>query len=108
MSLYILVSRIVADASVSVSSRITTQALGQCRKYLDTHYPNLERRTSESTASAALYAQQHPEAAAISSRLAGQLFGLDIADEGAEGKGIQDAGLTNETTFGVFVRAETR
>lgn len=60
------------------------QALAQCRRYLDEHFPSLERRTSSSTADSAQMASQDPTVAGISSKFAGELFGCKMAEEAIE------------------------
>lgn len=52
------------------------QPLAQCRKHLDANYPNLPRKTSLSTASAAQAAADDPTVLAIASSLAKEHFGL--------------------------------
>lgn len=69
------------------------QALGQCRKWLQTHMPNAEQIETQSTAAAAQLAAAEPDSAAIASALAAEANNLhSIAS------GIQDVG-TNVTRF---------
>lgn len=60
------------------------QALAQCRRYLDAHYPNIARLAVSSTAEGARKASQDPQVAGISSAFAGELFGCKMAEEGVE------------------------
>jgi len=54
------------------------QALSQCRHWVDTHLPNARIVESTSTSEAAKQAARLPGAAAISSRLAAEQYGLGI------------------------------
>jgi prephenate dehydratase len=70
------------------------QPLGQCRKYLNMHYPLAEMRSVYSTAGAAdEVARGGCESAAIGSKAAAETYGLNILAEG-----IQD-GDNNLTRF---------
>jgi prephenate dehydratase len=80
---------------------VVRKALGQTRQYLQRHFPSAVILPVTSTAAAAQYAASHPEAAAIGSSLAAELYGLALVDRGEANAGIQDA-ASNETTFGVF------
>lgn len=52
------------------------QSLAQCRSWLDANYPNVERIAVSSNAEAALRAAKEPNAAAIASESAANLYGL--------------------------------
>lgn len=54
------------------------QALAQCRLWLENHLPEIRIVESASTAQAAQMASKTPHAAAIASRLAAELYRLDI------------------------------
>lgn len=58
-------------------------ALAQCHKYLKYHYRRVPLIQTTSTAAAAKYISEHPEAkiAAIGNRLAAERYGLHIAEE---------------------------
>jgi prephenate dehydratase len=70
-----------------------SQALAQCRRYLELRYPNAVIRAVESTAAAAEMAAKGLVSAAIASTRAGQLFGLRLLDQD-----IQDTHC-NQTRF---------
>ncbi|WP_028292718.1 prephenate dehydratase [Oceanobacter kriegii] len=55
-----------------------SQSLGQCRQWLDQHYPNAERIALNSNAEAALKASQDPESAAIAGEVASELYKLNL------------------------------
>lgn len=55
------------------------QALAQCRRWLDAHYPSVPRLAVSSTAEGARKASQDKTVAGISSKFAGQLFDCTIA-----------------------------
>lgn len=59
------------------------QALAQCFHFLESHFPNVERRDYHSTAAAAQYVRDHPEerVAAIANRSAANLYGLKMIHE---------------------------
>lgn len=64
-------------------SHITTvhshpQALGQCRAWLAEHLPHATLVPAASTAAAARDANANPEAAALASALAGEIYGLPV------------------------------
>lgn len=54
------------------------QSLGQCRLWLDQHFPNVERIAVSSNAEAARRASQEPNAAAIAGEVAAELYELDV------------------------------
>ncbi len=69
------------------------QPLAQCRKYLAEHYPNVEQQAAASTASAAILASKRAGVAAIGSKLAAEIYGLQIV-----ARSIQDV-AGNVTRF---------
>ncbi len=56
------------------------QALGQCRRWLETHLPQADRIEAPSTSEAARLAREDAEGAAVASELAAELFGLKVAE----------------------------
>lgn len=54
------------------------QALAQCRQWIETHLPETRIVEASSTAEAARMASRSPDAVAIASRLAAEIYGLDI------------------------------
>lgn len=60
------------------------QSLAQCRKWLDAHYPNVERVAVASNAEAAKRVKSEWNSAAIAGDMAAQLYGLKILDEKIE------------------------
>lgn len=56
------------------------QALGQCRKWLETHLPQADRIEAPSTSEAARLAREDVEGAAVASEFAAELFGLKVAE----------------------------
>jgi len=60
------------------------QALAQCRNWLSTQFPNVERVASSSTSKAAEMAAAEPGAAAIASSLAAKLHDLHVQFENIE------------------------
>lgn len=76
------------------------QALSQCRKWLDSHLPGVERRAVSSNAEAARLAAQDASLGAIAGEHAAALYGLQLA-----ATGIQDE-VGNRTRF-VVLGAET-
>ncbi|MDD2316842.1 MAG: prephenate dehydratase [Desulfobacterales bacterium] len=55
------------------------QALAQCRRWLDRHLPDAVIKTCESTGYAARMAAERPDAGAIASCEAAQIYGLQVA-----------------------------
>lgn len=53
------------------------QSLGQCKQWLDEHYPHVERVATSSNAKAAMLAKADPHAAAIAGDLAAEHFSLE-------------------------------
>lgn len=76
------------------------QALSQCRKWVDEHLPNARVIESTSTSEAAAQAAKTKGAAAISSKLASQRYGLDIL-----ASRIEDS-AQNSTRFLIIGTAE--
>lgn len=76
------------------------QALAQCRQWLESRWPHVRVVETSSTAEAARLASQTPGAVAIASRLAAELYGLDIL-----ASRIEDA-KNNFTRFFVIGTAE--
>ena len=56
------------------------QALGQCRRWLEAHLPGADRIEAPSTSEAARLAREDAEGAAVASELAGELYGLRVAE----------------------------
>ncbi len=72
---------LVADVTrVAAISRIYShqQSLAQCRKWLDAHYPNVEKVAVSSNAEAARRVQGEWHSAAIAGDMAASLYGLTI------------------------------
>ncbi len=95
------------------------QALAQCRSWLAKHLPNAQLVVSPSTGAAAREARADEAAAAIASRLAGELAGLLIVREGIQDRernatrfivlGAEDAPPTgNDKTSIVFSAPDER
>ena len=72
------------------------QALAQCRRYLEEHFPAAELREASSTASAVEALKDLENAAAIGTSLAARMYGMEIAAEA-----IQDSSQ-NYTRFFVL------
>jgi chorismate mutase/prephenate dehydratase len=60
------------------------QALAQCRKWLDAHYPNVERVALSSNAEAAKRIKSEWHSAAIAGEIAAELYDLTILHENIE------------------------
>ncbi len=60
------------------------QSLAQCRKWLDAHYPNVERVAVASNAEAAKRVKSEWNSAAIAGDMAAQLYGLTILHDKIE------------------------
>jgi prephenate dehydratase len=77
------------------------QPLGQCRKYINTKFPDAYTKVTNSTAGAAEeVASANGDCAAIGTFVAAQVYGLDILE-----KGIQD-GDNNLTRFVIISAGE--
>lgn len=74
-----LISQSPLEEIRSVHSK--DNALGQCRQWLARMLPGVELVDSASTAASVAYAAEHPEAAAIASRIAAELYGVPIVEE---------------------------
>ena len=71
-----------ADAITRIYSH--AQSLAQCRKWLDSHYPNVERVAVASNAEAAKRVKGEWNAAAIAGDMAADLYGLKVLAEKIE------------------------
>ncbi|MGL6160398.1 prephenate dehydratase [Microbulbifer sp.] len=71
-----------ADAITRIYSH--AQSLAQCRKWLDSHYPNVERVAVASNAEAAKRVKGEWNAAAIAGDMAAGLYGLKVLAEKIE------------------------
>jgi len=60
------------------------QAFSQCRGWLNAHLPRAVQVETDSTAAAAVKAAAEPKSAAVGSRLAGEIYGLNVLAEGLE------------------------
>jgi chorismate mutase/prephenate dehydratase len=78
-----------------------SQALAQCQVWLNTNYPDLERRAVASNAEAARMASMDPTIAAIASDLAGEQYKLGIV------KGHIQDDPHNRTRFAVIGHLQT-
>lgn len=76
------------------------QTLGQCRRWLDGHFPRVPRITASSNAEAAKIALSEPGAAAIAGEIAAETYGLEIIS-----KKIEDQS-DNTTRFIVIGRED--
>ncbi|PID61482.1 MAG: prephenate dehydratase [Gammaproteobacteria bacterium] len=76
------------------------QALAQCRRWLDTHMPKVERVAESSNAVAAQIAAENPAVAAIAGESAAERYGLNVLQPG-----IQDE-KNNTTRFIVIGNQE--
>ncbi|MEF2561052.1 MAG: prephenate dehydratase [Eggerthellaceae bacterium] len=74
------------------------QALAQCRRYLNEHFPSLARVTSSSTAEGARAASQDKTVAGIASSFAGELFSCKTHE-----RNIEDH-YGNQTRFVLIAR----
>lgn len=72
--------------------------LGQCRRWLESHLPGVAIKEAASTADAAAHAALHPDAAAVASPLAAEIYHLKTL-----GVNIQDA-KDNRTRFLIIGR----
>lgn len=61
-----------------------TQSLGQCRQWLNQHYPNVDLIAVNSNAQAAKIASEQPNTAAIASQLAAKLYQLETLQQNIE------------------------
>lgn len=79
-----LISRSPLDHIREVHSK--DNAIGQCRQWLARMLPNVELIETGSTAQAVQYARDHPEAAAIASSVAAELYGVPIVKDNVNDK----------------------
>ncbi len=77
------------------------QSLGQCRRWLDAHYPTLLRRAVASNAEAARIAADEDGTAAIAGEMAADRYGLDILHSNIEDQ------ADNKTRFFVIGKQRT-
>lgn len=76
------------------------QTLGQCRRWLDGHYPRIPRLTATSNAEAARRVLEEEGSAAIAGEIAAEIYGLEII-----ARKIEDR-IDNTTRFLVVGREE--
>jgi chorismate mutase/prephenate dehydratase len=74
-----LISQSPLEKIKSVHSK--DNALGQCRQWLSRMLPDVDLVDSPSTAASVEYAKTHPDAAAIASSIAAELYGVPIVAE---------------------------
>ena len=60
------------------------QTLGQCRRWLDGHYPKVPRLTATSNAEAARKVLEETDAAAIAGEIAAETYGLEVLSKKIE------------------------
>lgn len=63
-------------------------ALGQCRRWLEAHFPDIPVVDATSTAEAAKQAAEDPSVAAVASELAGSLYGLQAVEDRIEDNAV--------------------
>lgn len=92
----------VAEDSTEEIQRIYShqQTLGQCRRWLNGHYPNIPRLTATSNAEAARRVVGEKDAAAIAGEIAADIYGLRIIS-----RQIEDE-MDNTTRFIVVGRED--
>lgn len=85
-------------------SRIVShqQSLGQCRHWLEDHYPTTDKVSLFSNAEAARMAANTPGIAAIAGRTAAAIYGLDVLHENIED--VHD----NTTRFAIICKSKSR
>ena len=74
------------------------QTLGQCRHWLDSHYPNVARIPASSNAQAAMMARENEHTAAIAGEMAAEIYGLEVLASNIEDQ------IDNTTRFIVVGR----
>ena len=74
------------------------QSLGQCRQYLETHFPGVRTEAALSNAEAVAVMMKTPCSAAIGPARAAEIYGAEIAE-----RGIEDS-ANNKTRFVVLAR----
>jgi prephenate dehydratase len=72
------------------------QSLGQCRQYLESHFPNARTEAALSNAEAVAIAMRTPRAGAIGPARAADIYGAEIVE-----RGIEDSRV-NKTRFVVL------
>ncbi|MFT7246598.1 MAG: chorismate mutase/prephenate dehydratase [Candidatus Azotimanducaceae bacterium] len=77
---------VAPDTEESEIERIYShqQTLGQCRRWIDGHYPKVARITASSNAEAAKIALKEKGAAAIAGEIAAEIYGLKILSKKIE------------------------
>ncbi len=90
-----------------------SQSFAQCRKWLDTHYPNADRIAVNSNADAARRIKSEWNSAAIAGQMAAELYGLTILSEKIEDRpdnatrfliiGTQDVAASGEDKTSIVV-----
>ena len=77
---------IAEDADETKIDRIYShqQTLGQCRRWLDSHYPNIPRIVATSNAEAARIVLEEKDAAAIAGEIAAEIYGLRVLSKKIE------------------------
>lgn len=78
------------------------QSLGQCRRWLEMHYPNAEQITVNSNAEAARRASQEEGSAAVASELAADIYGLSVLETNIEDR------VDNSTRFLIIGTEDTQ
>jgi chorismate mutase / prephenate dehydratase len=92
----------VSDSSQPITRIFShAQSLGQCRRWLDQHYPNVERVALSSNAEAARRASLEPGTAAIAGEVAAELYQLEILSPNIEDR------PDNTTRFLIIGKLET-
>lgn len=74
------------------------QSLGQCRRYLESRFPNARQEAALSNSEAVAVMMKTPKSAAIGPARAGDIYGAQIVE-----RGIQDSDL-NKTRFVVLAK----
>src|SRR6185503_8455240 len=74
------------------------QSLGQCRRYLESHFPHARTEASLSNAEAAAVAMKTASSAAIGPARAAEIYGAEIIE-----RAIQDSRI-NKTRFLALAR----
>ena len=77
---------IAEDADETKIDRIYShqQTLAQCRRWLDSHYPNIPRIVATSNAEAARIVLEEKDAAAIAGEIAAEIYGLRVLSKKIE------------------------
>lgn len=74
------------------------QSLGQCRQYLETHFPDVRTEAALSNSEAVAVMMKTPRSAAIGPARAAEIYGAEIVE-----RGIEDS-ANNKTRFVVLAR----